>query len=89
MMVTHHDAYVSNESSLGYCERLQHLDMVRSGQPVYMIMCRVDDPNASPREVDGFNKDDVFVGGELIERDGDSWLEFVDRVDFRSVRPQE
>ncbi len=86
MMVTHHDAYVGNESSPGYRERLQHVSLARAGRPVYMIMCSVDDPEASPRKIKSFNKNDVFVGGELIERDGDTWLEFADRVDSWSVR---
>ena len=86
MMVTHHDAYVGNKSSPGYRERLQHVELARDGRPTYMIMCLVDDPEASPRIIKSFNKDDVFVGGELIEHDGDAWLEFADRVDSRSVR---
>lgn len=86
MMVTHHDAYVGNESSPGYRERLQQVEFARAGRPVYMIMCLVDVPDARPRKIKSFNKDDVFVGGQLIEYDGNTWVELVDRVDSRSIR---
>ena len=80
MMVTHHEAYAGNESSPGYRERLEHVELIRSGSPVYMIMCLVEDPNASPRKIKSFNRNDIFVGGDVIEEDGNSWVELADRV---------
>ena len=85
MMVSHHAAYVGNEGSPGYRERLQHLELLRAGRPVYMIMCLVEDSDASPRIIKSFNKNDVFIGGQLIEHDGDTWLELADRIDSRSI----
>ena len=85
MMVTHHGAYVGNESSPGYQERLRQVDLVREGRPVYLVMCQVENPDASPRIIKSFNKDEVFVGGATIEHDGDIWIELADRVDSRSV----
>ena len=86
MMVTHHAAYVGNEGSPGYRERLEQLELARAGRPVYLVMCLVEDSEARPRTIKSFNKDEVFVGGEIIERDGDLWIELADRVDSRSVR---
>jgi len=86
MMVTHHEAYVGNESSPGYRERLQQVELARDGRPVYMVMCLVKDPEGRPRIIKSFNKDEVFVGGQLIEHDDNTWVELIDRVDSRSVR---
>lgn len=85
MMVTHHAAYVGNESSPGYKERLAQVASVRAGSPVYMIVCIVEDPDARPRKIKSFIADDLFVGGEVIEYDGDIWIEQAGRVDRFSV----
>ena len=85
MMVTHHAAYVGNESSPGYKERLAQVALVRAGSPVYMIICIVGDPNARPRKIKSFIVDDVFQGGEVIEHEGDTWIEQAGRVDRFSV----
>ena len=86
MMVTHHEAYVGNESSPGYRERLEQVKLAREGRPVYMIMCLVENADDSPRKIKSFNRDDVFVGGELIEQSGDTWIELADRVDVFSIK---
>jgi hypothetical protein len=80
MMVTHHSAYVGNENSPGYTERLQHVELAKSGRPVYMIMCIVKDPEEFPRKIDRFIKDDIFIGGEIVDYDGDTWIEQSGRV---------
>ena len=85
MMVTHHEAYVGNESSLGYIERLAHVDLVRGGRPVYMIVCIAKDTNARPRKIKSFIADDLFLGGEMIEHDGETWIEQAGRVDRFSL----
>ncbi len=85
MMVTHHGAYVGNESSPGYRERLQHVELARKGSKVYMVICIVKDPDVAPREIKSFIKDDVFIGGEIIEHDGDTWIEQSGRVDRFSI----
>jgi hypothetical protein len=85
MMVTHHAAYVGNESRPGYRERLAQVELVRTGSPVYMIVCIVEDPNARPRKIKSFIADDLFPGGEVIEHDGDTWIEQIGRVDRFSI----
>ena len=80
MLVTHHAAYVGNESSLGYRERLRHINLAREGSKIYMIMCIAKDPNAVPRKVGSYINDDVFLGGEIIDHEGDTWIEQSGRV---------
>lgn len=85
MMVTHHAAYADNESSPGYKERLGHIELARQGAKVYMIICIVKDPDGVPRSVKSFIEDDVFLGGEVIEHEGDSWIEQAGRLDRFSI----
>ena len=82
MMVTHHAAYVGNESSPGYRERMQHVELAKSGSTVYMIVCIVRDAEESPRKIDRFIKDDVFIGGEIIDYNGDTWIEQAGRCRY-------
>lgn len=65
----------ANPSNLGYAERLKHVELIRSGSPSYMVMCQARDIGANPREVASFDRNDVFVGGRLIDINGDYWLE--------------
>lgn len=69
-------------------ERLKHVDLVRAGAPSFMVMCRAKDVLADPRAVASFDKNDVFVGGTLLEIDGNYWLERTERRPIANVRPQ-
>jgi hypothetical protein len=66
--------------ALGWKERLEHAREIRAGKPSYFIMCKAVDSKASPREIDSFDSKTVFVGGEIEEFDGDTWVELVDRL---------
>ena len=79
MMVTHHDKYLGSEATLGYQERLDHVAKIRSGAPCFMVMCLAEDVNASPRKIQSFNSDEVFVGGKVAELEGDTYVEMVAR----------
>ena len=72
--------------NLGYRERLNHLALVRNGARSYMIICVAIDVDATPRAVKSFNSDELYVGGQLIDVDGDFWLEIVGRVPVQDVR---
>jgi hypothetical protein len=72
----------------GRTERMQHVAQIRRGARSYLIMCRAKDPTAVPREIAGFNDDDVFVGGELFDAGGHTWLELVERKPVDGIRPQ-
>ena len=71
----------------GYKKRLKHIDQIRCGKPVYALMCRAIDPEAQPRDIQSFNKSDVFVGGKLIEEEEEIIrLELVDRITINSFK---
>lgn len=79
-MLTHHQKYVStDEDNLGYKERLEHLERIREGATCYMVMCRVRDQDRSPRQIASFNSEQLFVGGSLIERDGETFIEVIEK----------
>jgi hypothetical protein len=79
--------FLANEpKNLGYMERSRHIDLIRGGARSYMIMCRGRDIEGSPREIVGFDDSEVFVGGELIELEGESWLQRVGRKPRAELR---
>jgi len=73
------------KSDLGSKERLSHVELIKSGYKCYMVMCQAVDTEASPRAVARFNRKELFVGGELIEKDGAYWMEFVDRISIGEI----
>jgi len=75
-----------NLSNLGYAERLKHVELIRRGAPSYLVMCQAQDVLASPRVVANFDRNDVFVGGRLVDIDGDAWLERAARRPISSIR---
>lgn len=71
----------------GHRERQQHLARIRTGAPCSLIMCTAVDPKARPRKLEFFYEDDVFVGGDLVERDGEVWIQIVGRCSVSSLLP--
>jgi hypothetical protein len=88
MMVTHHEKYMDDQKNLGYQERLKHVELIRGGARCYMIMCVAKDVLAAPREMQSFNSKEVFVGGEVINLNGDTWVEVVGREPLAKICPQ-
>jgi len=84
--VSFNEFFKRDPSNLGYVERLKHLELIRNGSLSYMIMCLARDPEANPRSVKSFDRDTVFVGGQIEEIDGDMWLERADRLPVGQVR---
>lgn len=87
--VTHHAVFADDLSNLGYQERLKQLRMIRDDPKLvtFMIVCVAKDVKAIPREIQGFNSREVFVGGALSEDENrDSWLEYVDRTPIATVK---
>jgi hypothetical protein len=78
--LVNHAAYAEHGDSLGYAERLRHLQMIKNGAPAYLVLCRAVDTNANPREIASFDERDVLRLGEVIEIDGDDWGEIAERV---------
>lgn len=87
VQLTHLEKYGDGRGAdnLGYSERLDHVGRIRNGAKCYMVMCRVRDPDASPAEIQSFNKESVFIGGRLLDVDGDTWKELASRVPAKSV----
>lgn len=51
-----------------------------------MIMCRAHNVGVLPRTIQSFNQREVFVGGAIIDQDGESWLEVVSREPIANIR---
>ena len=85
--ITDNKYFANTPDSHGYIERLQHIDLIRSGSPSFLIMCLAQNVGANPRVIHSFNDREIFVGGRLIDHDGDVWLEMVRRVPVADVRP--
>ena len=86
MMITHHEKYAEDPENLGYQERMKHVDLVRNGANCYLIMCEAEDVHAVPRKIKRYNDREVFVGGEIREMNGDTWVKIVDRLPASAVQ---
>jgi hypothetical protein len=80
VQVTNNKRFRDDPGNLGYQERLNHIKSIKQGARCFMVMCQAIEPHAVPREVKDFNRTEVFPGGELLERDGDFWIELLPRV---------
>lgn len=75
--------------SNGLNERRKHLEQVRRGAKVYMIMARAAAGRVpgQPRRIVDIDSENLFVGGGLVEdHEGNVWLERVARVPVDTVR---
>ena len=84
MMVTFHEKFAGSDNQ-GYKERVEHAKLVREGSKCYMLMCVADDVDASVRTIKTLNSQDVFIGGEVIEYNGDTWVELAGRMPVRKA----
>jgi hypothetical protein len=48
-------------------------------------MCLATDLSASPRTIKSFNSREIFVGGSMVERDGNTYIEVVERVTASNI----
>lgn len=83
MRLTAHTFFADKEDNLGWQERLAHMKLVQGGAPSYMVMCEAVDPAAPVREIRSFDNHDIFVGGKMVEHEGDFWLEIKSRLSIR------
>jgi hypothetical protein len=80
--------FLANDpTNLGYMERSRHIELIRGGARSYMIMCWGRDTEGGLSEILGFDDRELFVGGELIEIDGEFWLQRVGRKPRAELRP--
>lgn len=75
------------DTSLGANERRDHVNLIRSGYSAYLIMCQAEDEGADTRKIKDFDSESVRVGGDLIEYEGQVWIELIKRLPIRYVRP--
>jgi hypothetical protein len=85
MLIDRHSDDTNTTRNLGYQERRTHIQAVRAGRPCYLVMCIARDVNARARSVERFLDQDVCVGGPLLEKDGDVWIEVVGRKRVSTV----
>lgn len=85
MMIAHHEKYNDNEENLGYQERLSHIERIKRGAKCYLIMCLAKDPEATPRSIKSFNNKDIFVGENVIEYEGNTYIELIDRYAISKI----
>jgi hypothetical protein len=72
--------YLSGEhddSNPGNNERKSHIKMIENGSQCFLVMCLAKDPNATKRQIQHYNKNCLFLGGNLMKSDDDIWIEIV------------
>lgn len=75
------------DTSLGANERRDHVNLIRAGYSAYLIMCQAEDEGADTRKIKDFDSESVRVGGDLIEYEGQVWIELIKRLPIKYVRP--
>ena len=85
MRITHHANYADNDHHLGYKERNEHAERVRNGSSCFMIMCLAENTEAVPRKIKSCNTRFIFVGGEVRELDGDTWVEIAAKIPVKEA----
>lgn len=76
----------STDTSLGANERRSHIELIKAGYKVYLLMCERG-ATASKSSVSAFDARELRDGGRLIERDGVLWIALLARVPVRLMRP--
>jgi len=85
MQLSHLQKYGEGQDNLGYMERLEHIKLIQNGAKCYMVMCLAKDPASSPREIQSFNKNNLFLGGKLCEIDSDWFIEIAASIPVQSA----
>lgn len=76
------------DQSNGANERRDHVKQIRAGSRCYMVMCDAVDDEALVRKISGFNENDLFIGGQIIEHNGGLWIENLGRTPLRQLLPR-
>jgi hypothetical protein len=58
-------------------------------RPIDGRMCVRIRSRATPREIAGFDRDDIFIGGKPLEVESHVWLEMADRRPVAAIRAQQ
>jgi hypothetical protein len=87
VQITNHEFFQGKGPSFGYEERNRHIEHIRGGAKCFMVMCEQKIPACTPREIHQFNGNELFVGGALLDHDGETWIEWVNRVPVQTLTP--
>lgn len=85
MLIINYDKYKDNKSHPGYKERVEQIDLIKKGAECYMVMCLAKNKDTFPREIQSYNRDDLFVGGELYEDNNGVYIELKGRTSARKI----
>lgn len=64
----------------GYKERLRHIDLLEGGAKGYCVFCEPKKRTGVQRVLKSYVDSYLYPTGELIEHQGDVWIEFGPRV---------
>ncbi len=87
VQVTRHAMHGSSPRKPGPREREEHVELVRGGARCYLVIGEAADPTARPRRLARFNADEVFVAGQVVQLDGDRWVEVLGGLPVADVAP--
>jgi hypothetical protein len=85
VQISHCAKYRDKPDDLGHQERLKHIEKIRERAKSFLIMCSAVDVKVLPRKIKKFNEKEVFPCGELIELDGEVWIEQLPRVPAETI----
>ncbi len=77
--LTHHQEFLGNERDLGYQERNRHVNLILAGSACYLVMCEARDLQEVPRVIKNFNDRELFMAGEAVDFDCNTWVEITTR----------
>ena len=69
-------AYSGGSTDLGFSERQRHIEKLRKGCKGFIIFCVPQSTFAAPRKIQSYVEDKIFPTGDIIEIDGDVWVQF-------------
>ena len=87
--VAAHGKYADNLDNVRFRERLSQIETIKGGARCFLVMCIAKDVTKHPRDFDSLIDDAVFIGGSIIDLDGDEYIQFGARVPFRDVAAQQ
>ena len=73
------------DARLGHQERRRHSELIRAGARCFLVMCTAVDVDASRRKIASFNEDEVFIGVQIVEKDGSIWIQVKGRSPVSEV----
>ena len=75
VQVTYNDNGLRKKA--GHKERQRHIELIKSGAECFLIFCEPKKPLSMPRKVHDYVRDSVFPTSELIERHGETWIQYI------------